>query len=74
MFSASLERKGKIVLSPKEKAFASVIERIELVLSDRPGVIESVTIYEGKDSFTKIEFHNVRVNEPVKDSLFKEIS
>jgi outer membrane lipoprotein-sorting protein len=74
MFSASLKREGKIVLSPKEKAFASVIKRIELILSDRPGVIESVTIYEGKDSFTRIEFHNVRVNEPLKDSLFKEIS
>lgn len=74
MFSASLKREGKIVLTPKEKAFASIIKRIELILSDRPGVIKSVTIYEGKDSFTRIEFENVRVNEPLKDSLFQEIS
>ena len=74
MFSASLKREGKIVLTPKEKAFASIIKRIELILSDQPGVIESVTIYEGKDSFTKIEFQNVRVNDPLKDSLFQEIS
>ncbi len=74
MFSASLKREGKIVLTPTEKAFASIIKRIELVLSDRPGVIKSVTIYEGKDSFTKIEFQNVRVNDPLKDSLFQEIS
>ena len=74
MFSASLKRDGKIVLTPREKAFASIIKRIELILSDRPGVIESVTIYEGKDSFTKIEFQNVRVNDPLKDSLFQEIS
>ncbi len=74
MFSPSLKRDGKIVLTPKEKAFASIIKRIELILSDRPGVIESVTIYEGKDSFTKIEFQNVKVNDPLKESLFKEIS
>jgi outer membrane lipoprotein-sorting protein len=74
MFSASLEGEGTIVLTPREKAFASIIKRIELVLSDRPGVIKSVTIYEGKDSFTKIEFKNVRVNDPLKDSLFQEIS
>jgi len=71
MFSASLKREGKIVLTPREKAFASIIKKIELILSDRPGVIESVTIYEGKDSFTKIEFQNVRVNGPLKDSLFQ---
>lgn len=74
MFSASLNREGKIVLTPKEEAFASIIKRIELILSDRPGVIESVTIYEGKDSFTKIEFQNIRVNDPLKESLFQEIS
>jgi outer membrane lipoprotein-sorting protein len=74
MFSASLKMEGKIVLTPRDKAFASIIKRIELVLSDRPGVIKSVTIYEGKDSFTKIEFQNVRVNDPLKDSLFQEIS
>ena len=74
MFSASLKREGKIVLTPKEKAFASIIKKIELILSDRPGVIESVTIYEGKDSFTKIEFQDVRVNKPLEDSLFQEIS
>ncbi|MCD6296538.1 MAG: outer membrane lipoprotein carrier protein LolA [Deltaproteobacteria bacterium] len=74
MFSASLKGEGKIVLTPREKAFASIIKRIELILSDRPGVIESVTIYEGKNSFTRIEFQNVRVNDPLKDSLFKEIS
>jgi len=71
MFSASLKKEGKIVLTPKEKAFASIIKRIELILSDRPGVIKSVTIYEGKDSFTRIEFEKVRVNEPLKDSLFQ---
>ena len=74
MFSAYLKSEGEIVLIPKEKAFASIIKRIELILSERPGVIESVTIYEGKDSFTRIEFQNVRVNDQLKDSLFQEIS
>lgn len=69
-FSASLDSCRKIVLRPRNKALAAIISRIELVPSDRPGVIQSVTIYEGRDSFTRIIFKNVRVNEDLKDDLF----
>jgi len=43
-----------------------------LILSDRPGVIKSVTIYEGEKSFTRIIFKNVRVNEVLKETVFRE--
>ena len=46
-FSASLEPGRKIVLRPKEKSLATMIQRIELILSDRPGIISAVMIYEG---------------------------
>ena len=72
-FSASLEPDRKIVLTPKKKAFSAIIKNIELILSNRPGVIKSVTIYEGEKSFTRIIFKNVRVNEALKETVFSEL-
>jgi outer membrane lipoprotein-sorting protein len=57
---------------PKEPSFAALIQRIEIVLSERDGVIESVKILEGRDSFTRIEFDQVALNQPIEDSLFRE--
>ena len=71
-FTAILEPGRKIALVPKEPSLAALIQRIEIVLSEREGVIESVTIFEGRDSFTKIEFDQVRLNQPIEESLFRE--
>ena len=46
MFTAKLEPGPKIVLTPKEKSFSRMIHHIDLVLSERPGSIDSVFIYE----------------------------
>jgi len=74
MFSADLAPGPKIVLVPKEEAFARMIQRIELLFGDRPGVIETVTIFESDDSFTRIVFRNVVINQPLDGSIFKGIS
>jgi outer membrane lipoprotein-sorting protein len=71
-FTASLEPGRKIGLVPKEPSVAALIQRIEIVLSERDGVIESVTIFESRDSFTRIEFDQVTLNQPLKDTLFRE--
>lgn len=71
-FMSSLEPGGKIGLVPKEPSFAVLIQKIEIVLSQRDAVIESVTIFEGRDSFTRIEFDQVILNQPIEDSLFRE--
>ena len=73
-FSASLEPGRKIVLRPKEKSLANIIQRIELILSDRPGIIEAVMIYEGENSYTRFEFKNAVLNQPLQDSIFRKIS
>jgi outer membrane lipoprotein-sorting protein len=71
MFTARLETRRQIVLVPKEAAFEKVIQKIELRLADRPGVIESVTIYESRDSFTRLTFENTRLNADIPDALFR---
>jgi outer membrane lipoprotein-sorting protein len=72
-FNAVLEPDRKIVLRPKEKSFAAIIQRIELVLSDQPGIIETVRIFENNKSYTKFTFNDVRLNQPIKEALFQKI-
>ena len=69
-FSATLEPGPRIIMTPREKALARLIQRIELALSDQPAVIESVTIFESEDSYTRLVFHNVTLNTQLDDAAF----
>lgn len=71
-FAVISEPGRKIALVPKKQSLAALIQRIEIVLSKRLGIIKSVTISEGKDSFTRLEFHHVVLNQPIKESLFQQ--
>ena len=62
-----------IVLTPKEKSMGEIIQRIELKLSTRPGVIQSVRIYESEKSYTVIDFIHVKMNTKLPDSLFRAL-
>ncbi len=70
--TSTLEHGRKIVLVPKEQSLAALIQRIEIVLSDGTSVIKSVTIFEDRDSFTKIVFDRVTINQPIDDILFRQ--
>ncbi|MEA2039702.1 MAG: outer membrane lipoprotein carrier protein LolA [Thermodesulfobacteriota bacterium] len=71
-FDSVLKTGRKIVLIPTKQSLSKFIKRIELMLSNRPGIIESVMIYESEDSFTKIEFKNVEINKGIEESIFRE--
>ena len=67
-------KKGRIiVLTPRDKSLADIIQSIELKLSNTPGIIRSVIIYESKKSYTVIEFSKVTINSPLPAPLFKEL-
>ena len=72
-FKPSLMPGRKIVLTPRDKAMADIIQRIDLQLSATPGVIQSVVIYESRTSYTVLDFTRVTLNAAVPDSLFKEL-
>ena len=72
-FIVEKKDKTKIMLTPAKEAFSKIINRIEIHLSDRPGVINSVMIHESEDSFTRLDFKKVILNEKLNDSVFKEI-
>ena len=73
-FDARLEPDGRIVLTPRKTALATVIQKIVLQLSQTPGVIELVTVYEDDDNFTRLHFKNVTVNQPIDPAMFKHRS
>ena len=73
VFTAALESGRRIVLTPNYKAIASMIQRIELVLSERPGVMDSVIIHENENSLTRLIFKNVELNRPLDPGLFEEV-
>lgn len=72
-FEASLKPGPVIELTPKNEGLAAIIQCIELVLSQTPGLIETVTIYEDETSFTRLKFANERLNQPIRESVFEKI-
>ncbi len=60
-----------IILSPRKQGLQGFIQRIELTLSPRPGVLRSVEIVESQDASTLIEFQNPEINPALSDRLFE---
>ncbi len=70
VFNVSFPDEHTVLLRPKEKSFANLINRIELKLADRHGLLDSVTIFEGVDSYTKMTFSNRVLNQDIPTSVF----
>lgn len=72
LFDASLDGGNKILLVPSDPGMARFIQRIELLMADRPGVIEQVLIFEDDNAFTRMVFSNTQVNPSLDDRLFQD--
>ena len=73
IFNASLEADQKIVMTPKDKSMDQFIQRIELVMADKPGIIKTVTIFENSDSFTRFTFIDPSINSSIPPTEFQKI-
>jgi outer membrane lipoprotein-sorting protein len=62
---------GRIHLTPQE-GINKFILGIDIVLSDRPGVIDRVEITEPGDSAIRITFRNVEINSSLPSELFEQ--
>lgn len=69
-FAATIKDDRTITLIPKEKSMRTFISSIELVLADQAGVLHSVTIFEGPDSYTRLIFSDAVLNQPIPEALF----
>jgi outer membrane lipoprotein-sorting protein len=72
-FNARLEPGRKIVLTPKSAALSDIIQRIVLQLSDRPGLIDSVTVHESDTSYTRFRFEDTALNADLDDAVFSRV-
>lgn len=73
-FKATISKKQntRITLTPSGKSTNGMIEKIEITLSAKAGAVKSVKIYEGIDTFTQINFNNVKINESINPSVFQD--
>lgn len=62
----------RVVLTPKSAGLRTVIERIELLLGEPAGVVEEVSIHEDADTFTRLHFHHIRLNQAIAVERFTE--
>jgi outer membrane lipoprotein-sorting protein len=62
----------KVILTPKDRSLAKIIERIEIALMpNKSSIINSITISEGEENYTVFEFSTVEINQTIDDSLFR---
>jgi outer membrane lipoprotein carrier protein len=65
-------KERKIILTPKEAAFASIISRIEIIpAAEQKGAIKSVKISESEGNYTLLKFADVKINEKIGESVFR---
>jgi outer membrane lipoprotein carrier protein len=60
-----------ITLTPRDE-FKRFLRRIELVFSERPGIIRSVEIIESEKAKTRIEFMNIDINIILPAGIFEK--
>lgn len=73
MFVVSFPAERTVLLTPKQQALAGLISKIELKLADQKelqGLLDSVTIFEGPDSYTMMTFSNRILNQDLDTSVF----
>lgn len=70
-FKASLQPNRKILLEPKNNNMTQLITHIELELSETPGLIGSVFIFENRNSFTHLQFKETKLNDVFNPSIFE---
>lgn len=69
-FATTVQDDQTVLLTPKDEGMRTFIRTIELKLGRKEGVLDAVTIFEGPDAFTRLEFSNAVLNQPVPETLF----
>jgi outer membrane lipoprotein-sorting protein len=72
LFTTTRTDERTIILTPKEPGLQAIISAIELHLGEQAGVMESVTIFEGPDAFTRLTFSSIVLNRDIPESTFSK--
>lgn len=60
-----------IVLTPKAKGVSSFVQKIDLALSEKPGIIDYIKIHEKENASTVLEFRNIELNGKIDAAVFR---
>lgn len=73
LFEPSLEAgpPARVKLVPRDKALSQFIQFVYVSMSTTPGVADSVEIWEGPDSVTRLKLKNVKLNQPLPAHIFE---
>lgn len=71
-FQVKSKEGDTIILIPANEALSKIISRIELKLLGTSGLMNSVTLYEGPDSFTRMVFSDGLLNKKIPVVRFVE--
>ncbi len=70
-FRAKLDTgNGRVLLEPRQKAMADIIQRIVITLDKRPASIKQVEIIEGPDASTVLDFEHVEIDGHLDKAVF----
>lgn len=74
-FKATIGKKEsiRVTLTPVGKNMNGMIEKIEITLFPKGQTVRSVKILEGPDSYTLINFSNVKINEGIDTRVFQDV-
>ncbi|MCB2217396.1 outer membrane lipoprotein carrier protein LolA [Desulfofustis glycolicus] len=70
MFTVSFIDDRTIRFTPKEQQIAALISGIEIEIGGENGLLDSVLIEEGPDSYTRMTFSNRSINQQLPATLF----
>lgn len=75
LFNAELQEGPPIVvvLTPRDEAMARFLQRVEVVFSAVPGLVEVVRLHEGPGATTTITFKQTHLNDDIPDAQFKDV-
>ena len=73
LFKATLASNNRIVLKPKKSGMDQFIQRIEMVMSDQPGVMKEVLIFENEASYTRFQFISPIINQAFAEAVFQKV-
>ena len=72
VFTVARKDEQLFVLTPKDRGFQTMISSIELHLGRQKGMIDSVTIFEGSDTYTQLTFSHIVLNQEIPESSFNQ--
>lgn len=72
MFDPHLDNTGRITLTPKDDHLKAFIESIEIRMTQEPGIIDDVVIYESEDAYTRMRFTDTVLNGKIDDAVFRK--